>query len=108
MFLTWNFTVPSDTTSARDVRVRLAADHVLEDVALAPREQVPQRRVVALRAPGRVAGRRVALDREVDRAVGQLARARVGPARHLAQLLALDAQPPAQDRALEDVGERGG
>jgi hypothetical protein len=108
MFLTWNFDgALGDDERAGDVRVRLALHHVLEDVELAAGEQVPQRRVAAARAPrGLVAAGCVALDGEVDRAVGQLARARVGPARDLAELLALDAQPPAQDGALENVGER--
>src|SRR4029079_16803177 len=96
-----------DHERAGDVRVRLALHHVLEDVELAAGQQVAQGRVAAARAAaGLLAPGRVALDGEVDRAVGQLARARVGPARDLAELLALDAQPAAQDGALEDVWER--
>src|SRR3954469_23908562 len=91
-----------------DVGVRLPLDHVLEHVVLATGQEIAQRRVAAAPAARRlVAAGGVALDGEIDRAVGQLARAGVGPARDLAQLLALDAQPPAQDGALEDVGEGG-
>src|SRR3954452_127633 len=95
-----------DDERAGDVGVRLAADHVLEHVDLAASEQVAQRAVAAGGAGRLLAGRGVALDGEVDRAVGELARARVGPGGDLAQLLALDAQAAAQDGALEDGGER--
>ena len=64
-----------------------------------------QRRARGGRAAAVLGVGQLTVAREVDRAVGELGAAPVGPARDAPQLLALDAQAPAQDGALVDLAE---
>ena len=90
---------------AGDLGVGLALDEVLEDVELARGQQVVQRRARGGRPPGLLGVGELAVAGEVDGSVGELGAAPVGPAGDAPQLLALDAQAPAQDRALVDLAE---
>ena len=97
-----------DDELARDAGVRLAADHQLQHLELAPREQVAQRAARAEAGPPRGRRRPPASSLSSarrDRAVARARSSGVGPDGDLAHLLALDAQPAAQDRPLVDERE---